>query len=128
MPCHSPAPVREAEKNKVFRRVAMLLLFLLLYISVQLPSVHAQVSVAAEGQHGSVPSPASVLGFMPGEDRKVADWKQITNYFARLDRASGRVQVQTLGTTTLGRPLLVAFISAPENIRNLGRLKEVQRR
>ncbi|HWT01647.1 MAG TPA: M14 metallopeptidase family protein [Pyrinomonadaceae bacterium] len=72
------------------------------------------------------PSPRAVLGFAPGDDRTIADWRQITDYFARLDRASDRVRVETLGETTLGRPLVVAFISSPENIRNLAKLKEVQ--
>ncbi len=75
-----------------------------------------------------IPSPRSVLGFTPGDDRTIADWKQISNYFAQLDRASDRVQVLTLGETTLKRPFIVAFISAPENIRNLAKLKEIQRK
>ncbi len=76
----------------------------------------------------SVPSPRSVLGFTPGDERKVADWTQIRDYFARLDRASNRVKVETIGETTLGRPLVVAFISAPENIRELPKYKDIQRR
>jgi hypothetical protein len=75
-----------------------------------------------------IPSPRAVLGFTPGDDRTIADWKQISNYFAQLDRASDRVQVQTLGETTLKRPFIVAFISSPENIRNLAKLKEIQRK
>ncbi|HEY0378554.1 MAG TPA: M14 metallopeptidase family protein [Pyrinomonadaceae bacterium] len=67
-----------------------------------------------------------MLGFTPGDDRTIADWRQITTYFAQLDRASDRVVVETLGETTLGRPLVVAFISSPENIRNLAKLKELQ--
>ncbi|PYS21649.1 MAG: hypothetical protein DMF72_16395 [Acidobacteria bacterium] len=74
----------------------------------------------------SIPSPRSVLGFNPGDDRTIADWKQITDYFARLVRASDRVQVQTIGTSTLGRQMLAAFISAPENIRNLEKYKTIQ--
>ena len=77
---------------------------------------------------GTVPSPHSVFGFNPGDDRTVADWKQITDYFARLDQASDRVSVQTFGQSTLGRPLIAAFISAPENIRNLEKYKAVQAR
>lgn len=74
------------------------------------------------------PSPRSVLGFEPGDDRTIADWKQITDYFTRLDKASDRVQVQTIGQSTLGRPLVVAFISAPENIRSLEKYKAIQAR
>jgi hypothetical protein len=74
------------------------------------------------------PEPASVLGFKPGDDRRIADWRQITNYFTRLDATSERVQLRTLGKTTLGRALFVAFISAPENIRNLAKYQDIQRR
>jgi hypothetical protein len=76
----------------------------------------------------SIPSPRSVFGFNPGDDRTIADWKQITDYLARLDKASDRVQVQTIGTSTLGRTMIAAFISAPENIRNLDKYKAIQAR
>jgi hypothetical protein len=82
----------------------------------------------AELPSDAIPSPRSVFGFNPGDDRTIIDWKQIADYFARLDRASDRVQVQTIGQSTLGRPLIAAFISAPENIRNLEKYKDIQRR
>jgi hypothetical protein len=69
-----------------------------------------------------------VLGFAPGADRTIADWKEITDYFARLDAASDRLLVRPLGESTGGRPLFVAFISAPENIRDLEKYKEIQGR
>src|SRR5215213_3292527 len=77
-------------------------------------------------QSTAIPSPTSVLGFTPGEDRAIAGWSQITDYFERLDRASDRVLVQTLGQSTLNRPLIVAFISARENILALPKYKEIQ--
>jgi len=76
----------------------------------------------------AIPSPRSVLGFNPGDDRTVADWKQITNYFALLVKTSDRVSVQTIGQSTLGRPMIAVFISAPENIRNLEKYKAIQAR
>jgi hypothetical protein len=75
-----------------------------------------------------VPSPREVLGFTPGDDRKVADWTQIRDYFTRLASISGRVRVETIGETTLGRPIVAAFISAPENIRELDKYRDIQRR
>lgn len=71
------------------------------------------------------PSPQSVLGFQPTDDKTIADWTQITNYFSRLDIASNRVAVKEIGKTTLGKPLIVAFISSPENIRNLDRYRRI---
>ena len=76
----------------------------------------------------SVPAPRDVLGFTPGDDRKLASWAQITDYFKQLDRASNRVMVQELGKTTLGRPFLVAVISSPANLGRLDYFKEIQRK
>jgi hypothetical protein len=71
------------------------------------------------------PAPKSVLGFHPTDDRTIADWSQIVNYFQKLDQASDKVSVREIGKTTLGRPMIVAFISAPENIKNLERLRQI---
>ena len=76
----------------------------------------------------SLPSPRSVFGFNPGDDRTIIDWKQITDYLARLDKASDRVALQTIGTSTLGRTMVAAFISAPENIRSLEKYQAIQAR
>ncbi|HYE64062.1 MAG TPA: M14 family metallopeptidase [Pyrinomonadaceae bacterium] len=86
------------------------------------------VDAAPATADATVSSPRSVLGFAPGDDRTIADWRQITDYFARLDRESERVLVQMIGETTLKRPLVVAFISSSENIRDLAKYKETQRR
>src|SRR5438270_8595491 len=117
MSAHSSALVR-------FRILPCLILLALFILSPTL--ARADNFNESEAQRAAIPSPRSVLGFTPGDDRTIADWKQITSYFARLDSASDRVKVQTLGETTLGRPLIVAFISAPENIRNLAKYKSIQ--
>jgi len=93
---------------------------------------HASVAVAQRPSRvpasSLIPSPKSVLGFTPGDDRTVADWSQITDYFARLDKASDRVLIRTIGETTRKRPIIVAEISARENILALDKYKEIQRR
>ncbi len=76
----------------------------------------------------SIPTPASVLGFEPGTDRRLPTWKQVTDYFTALDKASPRVSTRVLGKTVQGRPFLVAFISDPANLTNLERLRQVQRK
>jgi Zinc carboxypeptidase len=71
-----------------------------------------------------VPTPASVLGFTPGDDRKLADWSEITGYFRRLDAASDRVRVEEVGKTTEGRPFLIVTITSEAN---MARLEEIRR-
>jgi len=73
----------------------------------------------------NVPTPKSVLGFQPTDDRTIADWSQITNYFARLDAKSDKVTVKEIGRSTLGKPLIVAFISSADNIKNLEKLRQI---
>jgi hypothetical protein len=97
-------------------------------VSAQTRRARAASRDAAAAATASVPSPASILGFKPGDDRTIAGWRQITNYFTRLDAASDRVEVRALGETTGGRSLVVALISAPENIRNLAKYQDIQRR
>ena len=75
-----------------------------------------------------IPTPASIIGFEPGTDRKLPTWKQVTDYFTALDKASPRVSVRTLGKTTLGRPFLVAFIGDPATLANLERYRQIQRK
>ena len=65
------------EKSMATRIGALLLLFLCL-------------SSAAASQT-KIPTPAEVLAFTPGEDRKLASWDQVIDYFQRLDGASDRV-------------------------------------
>jgi zinc carboxypeptidase len=74
----------------------------------------------------TVPSPAEVLGFNPGDDRKLAAWSQVVDYFQRLDRASDRVNFETLGETTMGKPFVMATISSPENLARLAEYKQIQ--
>ena len=82
----------------------------------------------AQAQPRALPTPASVIGFEPGTDRKLPEWQQIVAYFKALDAASPRVQLRTLGTTTLGRPFIAAFIGDEATLANLPKLREAQRR
>jgi Zinc carboxypeptidase len=72
-----------------------------------------------------IPTPKSILGFQPTDDKTIADWSQITNYFAKLDAKSDKVLVKEIGKSTLGKPLIVAFISSAENIKNLEKLRQI---
>src|SRR5512138_1893180 len=91
-------------------------LFVFFALSAAPLSTAGQTPAERSFRTAAIPSPKSVLGFEPGDDRTIADWSQITNYFSLLDKSSDRVLVKLLGQSTLKRPLIVAFISARENI------------
>src|SRR5262249_17743404 len=82
----------------------------------------------AAAQRAAIPTPASILGFEPGADRHLPSWKQITDYFTALDKASPRVTTRVLGKTTLGRPFLAVFISDSATLANLEHYRQIQRR
>jgi hypothetical protein len=73
-----------------------------------------------------IPTPAEVFGFTPGEDRKLASWDQVVDYFKQLDSASDRVVFETLGNTTMGKPFVMATISSPANLARLEEFKKIQ--
>src|SRR5215471_18687219 len=72
----------------------------------------------------AIPTPESVLGFVPGEDRKLADWGQVLAYLHALDAASDRVSVEELGKTTGGRPFVMVTVTSAANH---ARLEEIRR-
>jgi hypothetical protein len=83
---------------------------------------------SATAQVRQVPTPASVIGFEPGADRRLPEWRQVVQYFTALDAASPRVTVRTLGKTTLGRPFIVAFIGDAATLAQLPAIRATQRK
>jgi hypothetical protein len=77
---------------------------------------------------GQVPTPREHLGFEVGGDRQLADWGQIVGYFTKLAAASPEVELDTLGPSTQGHPLIVARITSAENMRKIESIKAAQRR
>src|SRR6266576_4742801 len=72
-----------------------------------------------------IPPPRAVLGFDPGEDRKLADWRTLVRYYQALAKASDRIRYHELGHTTLGAPFVALAISSPQNLRLLDRYREL---
>jgi hypothetical protein len=93
-----------------------------------LPALTAYAQKKTEDKSREIPSPKSVLGFHPTDEKTFADWTQISGYFAKLDTASARVKVQTLGETTLKKSFIVAFISSEQNIRDLDNLQQINQK
>ena len=63
-----------------------------------------------------------------GIDRVLLDWEQVVSYFYKLEKSSPSIRVEEIGKTVEGRPFIAAIISSPENIKNLPKYLEIQRR
>ncbi len=76
----------------------------------------------------SIKSPDEFLGTHVGADRTLVKYPDIVKYFNYLDSESERVKVTDEGKTTLGNPMILAFISSEENIRQLPALIEINKK
>src|SRR5205814_1143506 len=99
----------------------------LLFIALSIQSDAIHLRPAALAQNKSVPAPKDVLGFTPGDDRKLASWAKVVEYFQKLAASSDRVKFEEIGKSTMGAPFVYATISAPKNLKRLDEFKEIQR-
>jgi len=70
--------------------------------------------------------PEKFFGFQLGSDRNIARWDRIVEYFRLIEKeAGGKLKVVNMGPSTEGNPFLLVYISAPNNIARLNRLREI---
>jgi len=95
------------------------LIILLFFLGTLSPIAQAQEKIT---------SPEEYFGFQLGSDRKIARWDKIIEYFTLLEKESSKLKVVDMGPSTMGNPFLVVYISSPENIADLDRLREINAR
>lgn len=79
------------------------------------------LSISAQAQN--ITSPEEFFGFQMGEDRKLANWHKLVEYYQLIDGQSDRLQVVNMGDTEMGNPFLALYISTPENLAKLDQIK-----
>ena len=77
---------------------------------------------------GPVTSPLQQFGANIGDDYFLATYAQFERYWKRLDDESDRVRLVRIGTTEDGRAQWMAIVSAPENLANLDRYRDISHR
>ncbi len=70
-----------------------------------------------------VTSPAEHLGRPVGADFQLADWKEVSSYYQKLDRESPRVTLVSAGKSTLGRDYPLAIVGSEANLARLDEIK-----
>ncbi|MEP6756751.1 MAG: M14 metallopeptidase family protein [Chthonomonadales bacterium] len=98
----------------------------LLRLSVILCSVFTCAIPSIADRH--VTTPKEQFGFNLGDDYQLANYKQLTAYWHKLEKESDRVKLQVIGKTEEGREMLVAVVSSPANIRQLDKYKSISRK
>jgi len=87
----------------------------------------ALVTAFAFSQRGVTP-PLKFFGHAIGEDYWLANYKQLSDYLAKVDAESDRVKVISIGKTEEGRDQLMAIVTSPANHRNLERYRTIARK
>jgi hypothetical protein len=86
------------------------------------------VPQASTQQVASITTPQEQFGASIGDDYFLATYTQLEEYWKTLDRQSDRLQLADIGRTEEGRVQWMAIISAPENLTQLDRYRDISRR
>jgi hypothetical protein len=70
-------------------------------------------------------SPEQFLGFKVGADKKLADYTQIKAYFEKLATETPRMKLLTIGESTMKKPMIMAVITAEENMGKLDAYRDI---
>ena len=84
--------------------------------------------VLAAGALAAQTPPDKFLGHKVGEDRKLADYSQIKAYFEKLAQETNKLKLFTIGESVQKRPIIMAVISAEENLARLDAYREIARK
>jgi len=97
----------------MLRRIALALLLSLAFLTV--PVLHGQ------GQS----QPPTFGQSTVGDDYFLANYTQLRAYWTALAKASDRMKLVEIGTTSEGRPMIMAIITSPQNHNNLARYRDI---
>ena len=91
-------------------------------------SVTVAAPVAQRAAPAKVTAPKEQFGFAVGDDYRLVNYTQYTDYLKKLQAQSERMIVTDIGKTEEGRTEFTAIITSPENQRKLPLIKAANRR
>ncbi len=110
----------------VRRRLVILAGLLALALHGSSPSAQAPAAAPTRPPAAArVTSPLQEWGHSIGDDYFLATYQQAVKYWQKLEQQSPRVHVIDIGTSSEGRPMMMAIVTAPENYAKLARYKAI---
>lgn len=76
----------------------------------------------------NLPSPKEFFGFEVGADYHLIDYEQAVSYWKMLEKASPEIKLIEYGTSSCGRPMVIAVVSSEANLANLEHYKKISKR
>jgi len=99
----------------------------LLASGILLVCITSIVSPHKVSAQSDIPKPEEHFGFVPGSDYMLFSYEQLIDYLFKLDKASPMLKLVENGQSPMGRKMYIAFISSENNIKNLEKLREINR-
>jgi len=76
----------------------------------------------------TIPSPKEHFGFSIGDNYRLANYLQTESYFKKLDAASDRAVMSSIGKTEEGRDQFMMVVTSPANHQKLSKYKEISQK
>jgi len=77
---------------------------------------------------GAITSPKQGIGFNVGDDYQLINYTQLLAYWKKLDKESNRMSMVNIGTSSEGRPMVMAIITSPKNHLRLDAYKQIAKK
>ncbi len=95
-----------------------------LFLSVFVFSIS---KLAAQQSDDELKTPKEFFGFQPGDDGMLFNYDPLIEYMQLLADNSPRVEMIEIGESPMGKKMYMTFFSSEENIKNLYRLKTINK-
>ncbi|PIE22057.1 MAG: hypothetical protein CSA62_14225 [Planctomycetota bacterium] len=89
--------------------------------------IAALLAAPLASQNAGIPEPKDLFGFTPGEDGRLLSYEDSIRYFEALAQASPRIEIETIGKTSFGREIRLAWIGAEPLLRKKQRILAMHR-
>jgi hypothetical protein len=74
-----------------------------------------------------IPSPQEHFGFIPGTDGMLFNYEDLFSYLQKIEKTSPMVKVVEIGKSPMGRKMFMALVSSEKNIRDIEKLRSINR-
>lgn len=78
--------------------------------------------------NSQIQEPEKFFGFKPGADYQLINYEKLVDYLNLVDKSSDMVRMVEIGKSPMGKPIYSLFISSEENIKNLDKLGEINKK
>ena len=75
-----------------------------------------------------ITTPKEQFGFNLGDDYRLTNYTQLSDYWHKLSRESDRMKLVEIGKTAENRSQWMAIVSSPENVKSLDRFRDISKR